>query len=111
MTFQYGLAQYFFSLGISDFSCSRIAESDPVVVVDEEDSLFHGAKDCFQNRQFYFGIHYSKNNILSFVGQAGLFEFPFHQCKLEISCCKVKKREMGSISLGPSAEMAGMASG
>jgi hypothetical protein len=47
MAFKDGLAQYLFSSSISNFSCSRIAEGDPVLVVDEEDALFHGAEDCF----------------------------------------------------------------
>jgi hypothetical protein len=49
--------------------------------------------------------------MLSFIGQAGLFEFLLHQGRLEITCHKVEKREMDSISLGLSGEMTDMISG
>jgi hypothetical protein len=49
--------------------------------------------------------------MLSFIGQAGLFEFLLHQGRLEITCHKVEKREMDSISLRFSGEMTGLASG
>jgi hypothetical protein len=49
--------------------------------------------------------------MLSFIGQAGLFERLLHQVKSEIACHKVEKREMDSISLRLSDEMTGIASG
>jgi hypothetical protein len=53
MALQDGLAEDVTQTEIPDLFCSRVAVDNPALSVDEDDPLFHGVENGFENRKVH----------------------------------------------------------